>query len=180
MEIATKRLKMREMRGYDLDALYALYSNGQYQRYEEDILTLEQTRTRLENLMANAQEEPRRAYRFCITLPPDDTLIGMVSLVQTLPAIREWEAGWGIHPQYSGLGFATEAAREVLSLAFQWFDAHRMVAYCHVDNVASQRVAEKLGMQREGRTRETVLIHGDWNDQYLYSVLRHEFRINVL
>jgi RimJ/RimL family protein N-acetyltransferase len=55
------------------------------------------------------------------------------------------EAGWAVAPWAQGRGYATEAA----AAALQWIEARRgverTVCLIHVENLASIRVAEKLG-----------------------------------
>jgi len=41
--------------------------------------------------------------------------------------------------------------------------------------VASWRVMEKLGMQREGWLREDRLWNGAWSDAFIYSILDREW-----
>jgi RimJ/RimL family protein N-acetyltransferase len=61
------------------------------------------------------------------------------------------EVGWHLHPSHQGRGLATEAAHAVLALAGQ-AGIGQVLALTDLDNVASQRVAERLGMQDEGVT----------------------------
>lgn len=62
------------------------------------------------------------------------------------------EIGYWIAREYWGQGFATEAARAVLSIARAL--GHRRVYSCHaVDNPASGRVLRKVGFNPTGRVR---------------------------
>jgi RimJ/RimL family protein N-acetyltransferase len=67
--------------------------------------------------------------------------------------IRHTAAGWpGLaFAQYQGQGLATEAARAVLALAGK-AGIDQVLAITDLDNVASQRVATRLGMTDEGVT----------------------------
>jgi RimJ/RimL family protein N-acetyltransferase len=67
----------------------------------------------------------------------------------------EIEVGWSILPDFQGRGFATEAARAAILDAWTRTGVDHVVAYVSPDNVASHRVAEKLGFtaRGEGRTR---------------------------
>ena len=56
---------------------------------------------------------------------------------------------------------------------------HRIFAYCDVDNIASARVLEKTGMQREGLVRHDVLMRGQWRDSYLYAILEDDWRADM-
>jgi RimJ/RimL family protein N-acetyltransferase len=61
------------------------------------------------------------------------------------------EVGWHLHPGYQGKGLATEAARGVLALAGE-AGMDQVLAITDLDNTASQRVAERLGMADDGVT----------------------------
>lgn len=55
------------------------------------------------------------------------------------------EAGWAIAPWAQGRGYATEAAAAALEWTEGRFGIRRTVCLIHVENLASIRVAEKLG-----------------------------------
>ena len=55
-------------------------------------------------------------------------------------------------------------------------DIIRIQATSHLENVASQKILEKTGFQREGRIRKGMFAWGDWTDLYLYSILREEWK----
>jgi RimJ/RimL family protein N-acetyltransferase len=61
------------------------------------------------------------------------------------------EVGWHLHPDFQGYGFATEAARAVLALAGA-AGIDQVLAITDLDNTASRRVAERLGMTDDGVT----------------------------
>jgi RimJ/RimL family protein N-acetyltransferase len=63
----------------------------------------------------------------------------------------------------------------MLRFAFGELKAHRVVASCHADNLASARVMEKLGMEREGRLREVRRLNEQWWDEFVYSILERDF-----
>jgi RimJ/RimL family protein N-acetyltransferase len=54
--------------------------------------------------------------------------------------------------------------------------AHRVIATCQPENVASWRVAEKLGLRREGHFRACLYrAPGVWWDEYFYALLAEEY-----
>lgn len=61
------------------------------------------------------------------------------------------EIGWHLHPSHQGRGLATEAGQAVLSLAAR-AGIDQVMALTEPDNVASQRLAQRLGMLDEGDT----------------------------
>jgi RimJ/RimL family protein N-acetyltransferase len=74
-----------------------------------------------------------------------------------------FELGWTIATEFQGRGLATEGARRLLRYAFEELDKPHVISLIHPDNVASRRVAEKLGEKIEGQADLfdfPVLIYG--------------------
>ena len=86
------------------------------------------------------------------------------------------EIGWAFHHEHQGKGYATEAGRALLAYAFRVLKAHRVIATCQPENPASWRVAEKLGLRREGHFRACLYrAPGLWWDEYFYALLAEEY-----
>jgi ribosomal-protein-alanine N-acetyltransferase len=81
-----------------------------------------------------------------------------------------------LDPRYWGCGYATEAAGGIVAFGSREVGLHRICAWCIVENVASGRVLEKIGMQEEGRLREKEWMKGRWWDTLLYAILEHEWQ----
>ena len=73
------------------------------------------------------------------------------SLAAVLPAV---EVGWRFDPRFWGQGLATEGARAALREGFETLGLDEICSLPQVDNTASSRVCERLGMRR---TREIPL-----------------------
>ena len=63
---------------------------------------------------------------------------------------------WMLNLNYTGKGYAYEAARAYFDYLFREKDARRIYAYTEDYNLLSQRLCEKLGMRREGLFMEFV------------------------
>lgn len=175
MEFVTSRFKLREFVEGDYPALRELDGYPEVYTYERELPSEEDTRKSLDEYLKSQFETPRTIYRFAICFPPRETARGMIKLARQWEEIREWDVGWALHPQEWGMGYAAEAAWQVMDWAFRELNVHRIVAFCHVDNAASMRVMEKLGMHRDGRLRETRWLNGRWWDEYVYSILEREW-----
>lgn len=86
------------------------------------------------------------------------------------------ELGYWVRSDRAGEGIGTEASELIMEHAFVDMEMRRVYLTCDVDNHASRRVAEKLGMRREGRLKEFALHHGEPRDHYLYALLAREFK----
>jgi RimJ/RimL family protein N-acetyltransferase len=89
------------------------------------------------------------------------------------------ELGWVLDPAHIGLGYATEAVRELLRYCFDERAVHRVVANCFLDNDISWRLMERVGMRRETHAvSESLHRSGQWLDTVGYAVLEHEWKRN--
>jgi RimJ/RimL family protein N-acetyltransferase len=71
-------------------------------------------------------------------------------------------------------GYGEEAGRLLLDHGFFTLNLHRICCGTFSTNVGMQRLAEKLGMQLEGRRREAAFKDNQWLDILEYGVLREE------
>jgi RimJ/RimL family protein N-acetyltransferase len=81
----------------------------------------------------------------------EGSVIGAVGIV--LHDNRSGEIGYWIGKPYWGRGFATEAARALVTHAFGKLGLRRLTCGHFVDNPASARVIAKLGFARTGLDR---------------------------
>ncbi len=75
-------------------------------------------------------------------------VIGNCGLKQIDGRIPSMEIGWSLRADYWRQGYAMEAARATLDLAFQRFDAPHVLALTSERNIPSWKMMEKLGMVR--------------------------------
>ena len=92
---------------------------------------------------------------------------------------RRAEVGYWVRRERRGEGIATRALRLILRWAFDELGFTRIQLHCDVENVASQRVAEKAGYTREGVLRAWLEVDGEPRDHVLYSLLATEWRIQT-
>jgi RimJ/RimL family protein N-acetyltransferase len=102
----------------------------------------------------------------------DDELIGMLELRIDGPRA---DLGYVIAREYWGNGYATEITKSVIEWAMAQESIFRVWATCDIENLASARVLEKAGMQREGILRRYIIhpnISNEPRDSYCYSVVK--------
>ncbi len=114
--------------------------------------------------------------KIILAVEHDGKVIGDLLVKAGKLADRQAEIGWAFNPDYHGRGFATEAARELLVLAFVGLEMHRVWAQLDPRNDASSRLCERLGMRREAYFREDIWFKGEWGDTAVYALLAAEWR----
>jgi RimJ/RimL family protein N-acetyltransferase len=113
--------------------------------------------------------------KIILAIEHDGRVIGDLLVRAGQLADRQAEIGWALHPGYHGRGLATEAARELLALAFADLGMHRVFAQLDPRNAASARLCERLGMRREAYFREDLWFKGEWGDTAVYALLAAEW-----
>ena len=69
-----------------------------------------------------------------------------------MPELEEPELCWGLFEGHHGKGYATQAARRVQVWAEQELALPALMSFVHPDNIASRKVAERLGAVHERDT----------------------------
>ena len=179
MRIATARLTLREFVTDDWPAVLRYQCDSRYLRLSPwTDRTEADVRDFVQKFVEQQEERPRRNFQLAITLPGGEQ-IGNCGIRRNRE--NDWEAdiGYELAPHYWGQGYATEAARAIVSFGFQELGLHRIAAWCNADNLASARVLEKVGLQVEGRLRENEHFKGRWWDSLLYGLLEREWRASA-
>ncbi len=83
-----------------------------------------------------------------------------------------WTIGVTISEECRGKGIGTAAQRLIVEHLFAHTRVERIQAFTDIENVAEQRILEKVGFTREGVIRSAQWREGGWHDQVLYSILR--------
>ncbi len=177
MQLATARLTLRDFTADDWPAVLAYQRDPRYLRYYEwTERTPEDVRAFVGLFLAQQQERPRLRFQPAIVLTATGELIGNCGVRRSSAGSPVAELGYEIAPDRWGHGYATEAARAMLTFAFDELRVHRVAAWCVADNAGSIRVLQKLGMRREGHLRETEQYKGRWWDTLVFALLEPEWR----
>ena len=110
-------------------------------------------------------------YSFAIVDPAKDLFLGGVGLNQISPTHRMANLGYWVRSGCTGRGVATAATLLIAQFGFDELQLQRLEILVEVDNIASQRVAEKAGALREGILRKRLFIHGGAVDAVVYSLI---------
>ncbi|HEY1820595.1 MAG TPA: GNAT family protein [Trebonia sp.] len=103
-----------------------------------------------------------------------DAIVGSIGLFHADWEVRSAEIGYGVHAERRGRGYASEALVAVARWALTEGGLQRAWLTANTDNVASVRVAEKAGFQREGTLRRAGLEDDGLHDLAVFSMLDDE------
>ena len=176
--IRLERIVLRPFVQSDLDAVYDMQSRPEFVRYLMwDVMDRDAVQAFLARRLRQGQIEAEdAALVLAITVPPSDGVIGELMVRLSSAGHRQAEIGWSLHPDAQGHGYATEAAREGLRIAFDDLGVHRVAADADPRNTGSLRIMERLGMRHEALYREAFFLKGEWVDETHYAILEDEWR----
>jgi ribosomal-protein-alanine N-acetyltransferase len=166
--LETERLLLRHLMMDDLDKLFVLYSDPEMRRYyPEGVLNLEETKEELEWFLNGHPRHPELGLWATIH-KETGKFIGRCGLLPwTIEDKLEVEVAYMIDKAFWKKGLATEAAQDIVRYAFDQLNLPRLICLMDPENIASQRVAEKMGMSFE---KKVDGIDGDNFPTLIYSI----------
>ena len=173
--IDTRRLYLRKMNKGDSADMYEyscredvtrylLWSPHPSESYTYKYLTYLQSRYRAGDF-----------YDWAVVLRDTHKMIGTCGFTKLNIESNSAEVGYVLNPEYWGYGFAPEAVSAVMKFGFNELRLHRIEARYMVGNERSVRVMEKVGMTREGISRESLHVKGRYVSVGVCSILRSEY-----
>ena len=132
------------------------------------------SRTAFRQRMRRYAEDQRtdQAYPFFVFRKEDNELVGGLVLANIRRGVAQsGSLGYWVGVAHARRGYMTAALGALIPAAFDVLRLHRLEAACIPTNVASTRLLEKTGFQREGYAREYLCINGVWQDHLLYARL---------
>jgi RimJ/RimL family protein N-acetyltransferase len=179
--LKTDRLVLRLMTADDVDDVHAYQSREDVCRYQ-----LFEPRTRsevaervLQHATATTLAVDGDYLQLAIELPATTDarahVIGDSYFTLSSVDNSRGEIGWSLHPAFWGFGYATEAARAILSIAFDEIGLHRVSAELDPRNLASIALCTRLGMREEAHFVKDLWFKGSWADTSVFALLREEW-----
>jgi [ribosomal protein S5]-alanine N-acetyltransferase len=171
LPIRTARLNLREFVITDFDAVYAYSSDSRVTRYlffgprDQD-----STAEYLEGLLASQRERPRTRFELAVEEISSGRVIGACDLSFIERSVVD--LGYMLGIEYWGKGYATEIALALIDAAFFDLRADRVISTVDVNNSASIRVLEKIGMRWEAVYRKHRRAKNRWWDCHLFILPR--------
>ena len=171
LPIATARLSLREFVQGDFDAIHAYSSDPRVTKFlffgPRDA---EGTADYLEGLLASQREVPRTRFELAVEEKISGRVIGACDL--SVIERNVVDLGYMLGLGEWGKGYATEIALALADAAFFDLRAERVISTVDVNNRASIRVLEKIGMRWEAVFRKHRRAKNRWWDCHLFVLPR--------
>ena len=164
----TARLTLRAFTQGDAGFIVELLNNPGWLRFIGDrkVRTIDDAQTYLRN--GPIAHAAKHGFALgAVQRKSDGALVGMCGLIRR-ESLDDVDLGYAFLPAYRGQGYAREAAAAWLACGFERHGLKRIVAITAVDNAASGKVLEAIGMRFERRLR----VPGNDEDSLLYAAVR--------
>jgi RimJ/RimL family protein N-acetyltransferase len=133
----------------DLDFLHSIYTDSEMMKFLNGPLPKDVIKQRLEKW--RGEWEKNQLGPFVIFDRNSRGRVGLVAIFEAnIKGEPILELGWMVPSDQAGNGIATEAARGSIRYGRKLFPAKAIAAFPGVENIASNRICEKLGMRRVG------------------------------
>ncbi|WP_374567423.1 GNAT family N-acetyltransferase [Ideonella sp.] len=151
--LSTARLRLEPFDDAHLDGLYELNRDPVVMRYITG-----RPETRDDTLASIGRVKARWAewgYSWWAFIEQGSGQVVGAGCIQHLArdAANPLEIGWRLRQDHWGRGLATEAAQTMAGWAFDALKTPLLTSVCHVDNTASAKVMQRLGMRYRGVER---------------------------
>ena len=177
LPIATPRLRLRDFVKSDIDAIYAYSSDPRVTKFlffgPRDA---DGAADYLDGLLASQEEIPRTRFELAVQESASGRVIGACDL--SLIERNEVDLGYMLGLADWGKGYATEIALALIDAAFFDLRADRIISTVDVNNRASIRVLEKIGMRWEAVFRKHRRAKNRWWDCHLFVLPREVWELS--
>ena len=170
-ELETERLRLRPLKLDDVDALHRVLGDAETMKWYPAPFTREETLEWIQRWLDSYQQRGHGLW--VMELKSSGEVIGDVGLtVQIVDQQPFIEVGWHTRRDLWGQGYATEGGRASVQWGFDNLDVDRIISLIRPENVASSRVAEKLGLKV---WRETMRGPNNSMFHHVYAITRKEW-----
>ncbi|WP_373997771.1 GNAT family N-acetyltransferase [Bdellovibrio bacteriovorus] len=177
----TKRLVIRPLEDYDYENWAQAYSSLLPPQNEWDETNWDEselTKKKFKDLLKeqHKQRQSDEFYSFGIFRKDDGVLLGRVTLMDISRGIfQNAYLGYQIFNIYWGNGYAQEACKAAMQLAFKNLKLHRVEAGISPANKKSIKTAKALGLRKEGISKRRLHVNGKWTDMEIWALTKEEF-----
>lgn len=186
IRITSQRLLLRPIERSDLETIHQLLSLPETDQYNALGIpeNLEETTANVNQWIAE-MDAPGLHHTLAVERKRDEAgnestasidWIGLFGIKLSAPKYRRAELWYKLHRDHWNQGYATEATRAAIDYCFGQLDLHRIEATAAVENVASFRVMEKCGLQREGLHRKELPLKTGFADTFSYAILKSDWQ----
>jgi RimJ/RimL family protein N-acetyltransferase len=159
--LTTERLHLRRFTVDDFEHLCALYAEPSVARFVGGLKNRAEVGLILQSRVLEYYAE-RPGLGIWLTEERSTGAAVGLHLLNNIQGETFIQIGYMLLPAYWGCGYATEMAQALLRYGFETLELPQIVAITNLDNLPSQRVLARIGLERRG---ERAFSHPAYADQ---------------
>jgi ribosomal-protein-alanine N-acetyltransferase len=169
--LETEHLRLRPLTEADAAGLHEAFGDPEAMRFWDMTASRDLAETQARIHRSIAVDRTWHA-SYAVELRETGRFVGAVNYHERKPWFRRLALGWMIVPSCWQRGYARQAVGALIGHCFDHLDTHRIEAEIDPANVASQRLAERLGFEREALLRDRMWVGDTPASCYMYALLR--------
>jgi ribosomal-protein-serine acetyltransferase len=133
--------------------------------------TIEDTKA----FLTSAAEQAAHEDGLQCAIMSNNRLVGMVGFPCIMKFTMTGHIGYWLDEAANGQGIMTKCVREIIAIGFSQLHLKKVEIHCHVDNVRSRAIPERLSLKQEGILRQAGNLYGTLVDHVVYGMIMSEW-----
>lgn len=112
--------------------------------------------------------------QWAIELKNEKKVIGIAGFINLYSEHSKGEIAYVLSPDYQNKGYMTEALNSIIHFGFDVIGLNRIEAKMEIDNFASEKTLQKIGMKLEGCFYDYLFRKGKFRTYKFYSIIKND------
>jgi len=177
--LETKRLVLREVTLDDLPTLTKYFDKIETSASSSWIAGDGAEKARAEILKIIEAYRKGETAHWALCEKKSGTILGLGGFLPSVAKDHRVTLGWWIDSDFWGRGYATEVGRACIEYGMKYLHLNRIDAVVRVDNVASRKVLEKIGMSYSACFRQYWRVKEELLSHYQYVILKKDIEAQL-
>ncbi len=175
--LETKRLILRKLKIEDASDIFEFTKSDTITKYLtwDAHKSVETTKKFIESVLTKYKNgEPAQ---WVLYHKEVNKAIGIAGFITYLSEHKRAEIAFILSEAYGNKGYMTETLMQILEIGFCELNLNRIEAKCDKDNIASETVLKKIGMDYEGMFKEFLFLKNEYKTYKFYSILKSNYNL---
>lgn len=172
--LVTERLELKWPELSDARELFEMRSNPDFMKFigRYPVKELSEAKEYIQRIHDGFEEKKGISWKICEQ--GTDKFIGYIGFWSIDYNHFRTEIGYGLNPNYQQKGYLTEALNALTNYVFNELGIHSIEANADVQNIATIKLLEKCGFEKEAHFKENFFFDGKFLDSAIYSLVKKD------
>ncbi len=171
LSLISEHLQITLMTADDFPLFNRLQSDKDLMQYIGPILPPEAIKAKFDERTRPWDGDQAHWLTFKILTKTSNDFIGSIGFRLIDIEAERAEIGYLLLQEHQGHGYMVEAAKALVDFLFDQLEVAKIEAHCYAENIASWKVMEKIGMEREGYFKSHTVLNKQRHDDLAYGLV---------